>query len=78
MLQIDGHRNRRHPIEELPHDLDFLGNLLLRCRAQMTVAGRNGRLHRWILHRRVDRGLPGEPPPAANSETLNCTHLHFA
>ena len=50
MLQIDRHRDRRHAIEELPHDLDFFRNLLLRRRAQMTVAGRNGRLHRWILH----------------------------
>jgi hypothetical protein len=56
MLQIDGHRNGRQPIKEFSHHLDFFGNLFLGCRAQMSVTGRNGRLHAAVSTRLIDRG----------------------
>jgi hypothetical protein len=45
MLQIGRDRNCSQAIEEFSHYLDFFPDFILRRRAQMTVPGRNGRLH---------------------------------
>ena len=68
MLDIDRHGNGRQPIEKLPQQVNFFGDFLLSCGAQVTVPGRNGRLHRCYLHEglatvavpcRQDQGNPG-------------------
>ena len=46
MFQIDRDTDRGYSIKELSYYFDLLGNFLLRCWAEVTVAGRNGRLHR--------------------------------
>lgn len=45
MLQVDRDTDRGYSIKELSYYFDLLGYFLLRCRAEVTVAGGNSRLH---------------------------------
>jgi hypothetical protein len=45
MFQIDRDTDRGNSIKELSYYFDLLGNFLLRCRAEVTVAGGNSCLH---------------------------------
>lgn len=45
MFQIDRDTDRGNSIKELSYYFDLFGNFLLRCRAEVTVAGGNSCLH---------------------------------
>lgn len=46
MLDVHGDGNGRQTVEKLPQQVNFFGDFLLGCGAQVPVPGRNGRLHR--------------------------------
>jgi hypothetical protein len=58
LAMLDVHRdgNGRETIEKLPQQIDFFGDFLLGCGAQVPVPGRNGRLHR-CFSKLIDRCL---------------------
>src|SRR5262245_48714321 len=71
MLDIHGDGNGRQTVEELPQKVNFLGDLLLGCGAQVPMPGGNGRLHRCFS--KADRPLARYQMAAAVSavgETL--------
>jgi hypothetical protein len=57
MFQIDHDTDRGYSIKELSYYFDLLGNFLLRCRAEVTVAGGNSRLHRCYSKCCIDGSL---------------------
>jgi hypothetical protein len=58
LAMLDIHRDGYgcQPIEKLPQQVDFFGDFLLGCEAQVPVPGRNGRLHR-CFSKLIDRCL---------------------